>query len=95
MPIPYKTDEIEFWFARDLQRLFGYSKWENFLKVIDKAEIVCGKAGIETKDNFAKTTSPAPLDPAPLEGRGKPGPSRRAGQALQFCKQSGAGEGTR
>jgi len=26
----------EFWFARDLQNLLGYSKWENFAKVIEK-----------------------------------------------------------
>jgi len=30
-----KTDSgIEFWLARDLQHLLGYSKWDNFLKVI-------------------------------------------------------------
>jgi len=29
---------IEFWFARDLQVLLDYSKWENFVKVIEKAK---------------------------------------------------------
>lgn len=32
---------IEFWFARDLQHLLGYSEWRNFFKVITKAKISC------------------------------------------------------
>lgn len=51
----YKTDEIEFWFARDLQRLFGYRKRENFLSVIDKAKTACTKVGVNLEDNFAET----------------------------------------
>ena len=30
---------IEFWFARDLQNLLWYKKWDNFLNVIWKAKI--------------------------------------------------------
>ena len=33
--------EVEYWMARDLQTLFEYSTWENFLNVIDKAKISC------------------------------------------------------
>ena len=51
----YKTEEIEFWFARDLQRLLAYSKWENFEKVIDKAKVACEKSGINIEDNFAES----------------------------------------
>ncbi len=29
---------IECWSARDLQNLLGYTKWENFEKVIQKAK---------------------------------------------------------
>lgn len=36
-----KAEELEFWFARDLQHLLGYNKWENFLQVIEKAKIAC------------------------------------------------------
>jgi DNA-damage-inducible protein D len=35
-----KVSGIECWSARDLQELLGYSKWENFAKVIDK-RILC------------------------------------------------------
>ena len=30
-------DETECWSARDLQKLLGYSLWQNFCKVIAKA----------------------------------------------------------
>jgi len=29
---------VEFWLARDLQHLLGYAKWENFIKVVNKAD---------------------------------------------------------
>jgi len=52
----YKAGEVEFWFARDLQRLLGYTKWENFIKVIKKAQIACKNANQNTKDHFAEST---------------------------------------
>lgn len=47
-----ETDGIEYWFARDLQELLGYSKWENFIKVIDKAKIASTNAKQEISDHF-------------------------------------------
>ncbi|TAJ66637.1 MAG: DNA damage-inducible protein D [Chitinophagaceae bacterium] len=47
-----ETDGIEYWFARDLQELLGYSKWENFVKVIDKAKIAGANAKQEVSDHF-------------------------------------------
>ncbi len=44
---------IEFWFARDLQQLLGYSKWDNFKKVIHKSKISWEVTGNETLDHFA------------------------------------------
>lgn len=46
-------DGVEFWLARDLQRLLGYDKWDNFLKVIEKAKISCDISGHATSDHFA------------------------------------------
>lgn len=43
---------IEFWFARDLQHLLGYSKWENFTNVIVKAKISCEVTNNEVFDHF-------------------------------------------
>ncbi len=36
---------VECWRARELQGLLGYSKWENFEKVIQKAKDACINAG--------------------------------------------------
>ena len=47
-----ETDGIEYWFARDLQELLGYTKWENFVKVIDKGKTACTNAKQEVSDHF-------------------------------------------
>lgn len=47
-----ETDGVEYWFARDLQELLGYAKWENFIKVIDKAKIASTNAKQEVSDHF-------------------------------------------
>ena len=48
----HTEDDIEFWYARDLQNLLGYSKWENFSNVLEKANISCNKSGFLTSDHF-------------------------------------------
>lgn len=44
---------VEFWLARDLQHLLGYSKWDNFLSVVSKAKTACEVSGHEVTDHFA------------------------------------------
>jgi len=54
-----KTDTetgTEFWMARDLQVLLGYSQWRNFEQVIEKAKIACRNAGHDPKDHFAEVS---------------------------------------
>lgn len=49
-----KTDEgVDFWLARDLQSLLGYTKWDNFLTVINKAKTACASTGHLVTDHFA------------------------------------------
>ena len=43
---------VECWSARELQNLLGYSKWENFEKVIQKAKEACKNAGEEMEYHF-------------------------------------------
>ena len=43
---------IEFWFARDLQHLLGYTEWRNFTKVINKSRTSCETAGNAISDHF-------------------------------------------
>jgi DNA-damage-inducible protein D len=44
---------VEFWLARDLQFLLGYTKWDNFQNVLTKAKTACDVAGHEVADHFA------------------------------------------
>ena len=46
-------DGVVFWFARDLQHLLGYEKWDNFQNVISKAKTTCEISGQNISDHFA------------------------------------------
>ncbi len=49
----HTTEEgIEFWFARDLQQLLGYSEWRNFNNVIIKAKTSCEVSDNNISDHF-------------------------------------------
>ncbi len=48
--------EMEFWYARELQPLLGYSRWENFELVIKKAMVSCENAGGNVEDHFRGVT---------------------------------------
>ena len=47
-----ELEGIECWSARELQTLLGYSKWENFEKVIQKAKDACENAGEKIDYHF-------------------------------------------
>ena len=48
-----QDSNIEFWFARDLQRLLGYSDWKNFIRVLAKAKIACSNSKHSIQDHFS------------------------------------------
>lgn len=45
-------DNIEFWYARDLQQLLEYGEWRNFQAVLDKAIAACTESGNVSEDHF-------------------------------------------
>jgi len=47
-----EVNQVECWSARELQKLLGYSKWENFSNVIVKAKDACANVGHEVSDHF-------------------------------------------
>ena len=51
-----EKENIEFWYARDLQEQLGYTQWRNFLEVIKNAMISCESAGISVDDHFAEVS---------------------------------------
>lgn len=46
------NDGTEYWCARDLQTILGYTKWDKFTNIIDKAIISCKMSGFEPSDHF-------------------------------------------
>ena len=52
---------VECWSARELQELLGYSKWENFEKVIQKAKDACNNAGEEMGYHFPDIRKTIPM----------------------------------
>lgn len=46
-------DGHEYWFARELQPLLEYAKWDNFLTVVARAKEACVRSGNALSDHFA------------------------------------------
>lgn len=59
--ICYSYNGIDCWNARELQKLLGYSKWENFEKVILKAKDACKNAGEEVSNHFPDVRKTIPM----------------------------------
>lgn len=45
-------DGVEYWLARDLQHLLGYTEWRNFQLVLSKARTACEGSGHAVGDHF-------------------------------------------
>lgn len=48
----YEQDGIEYWLARELQELLGYTDWRNFTNAINKAKESCESTGEAVSDHF-------------------------------------------
>ncbi len=54
-------DGVEFWSARDIMVLLEYSKWENFIAVVEKAKISCKNNGQNVADHFPDVRKMVPV----------------------------------
>src|SRR3546814_4802817 len=49
----HHQEGTEYWLARELQELLGYTTWRSFEQVVDKAKTACAKARVPVADHFA------------------------------------------
>jgi DNA-damage-inducible protein D len=50
------NEQIEVWFARKLQILLGYTRWENFIIAVLRAAYSCKMQGVNVYDHFRDLT---------------------------------------
>jgi DNA-damage-inducible protein D len=48
----YEQTGVEYWLARELQVLLGYSEWRIFTHAIERAKESCISSGEKTSDHF-------------------------------------------
>ena len=49
-------NSIEVWYARELQEVLGYARWENFVTAVGRAIELCKTLGINVDDHFREVT---------------------------------------
>ncbi len=49
-------NDIEVWYARELQTVLGYARWENFVVAIGRAIESCKTLGVSVDDHFREVT---------------------------------------
>jgi len=50
------SEQVEIWFARELQEKLGYARWENFIVAIQRAVDSCKTQNINIDDHFREVT---------------------------------------
>ena len=50
-----KVEGVEFWSARDLQKLFEYKEWCGFENIVKKAVIACKNSSENVENYFVST----------------------------------------
>ncbi len=48
----FEQGGVEYWMARDVQKLLDYTEWRNFVLVIDKAKTACANSGQDIANHF-------------------------------------------
>lgn len=48
----FDENGVEYWLARELYPVLGYSRWQRFLPVITKAKEACASSSVNVEDHF-------------------------------------------
>lgn len=46
------SDSVEYWYARELQQLLGYSRWEDFERAVQRGITACENTGVPVENHF-------------------------------------------
>lgn len=46
------SDTVEYWYARELQQVLGYSRWEDFEKAVQRGITACENTGVPVENHF-------------------------------------------
>ena len=66
-----RAKKIEVWFARELQSVLGYARWENFTIAIGRAVESCKSQNINVDDHFREVTKMVALGSPQHQFRGQ------------------------
>jgi len=59
--VAHEFNGVVCWSARELQELLGYSNWQNFEKVLDKAKNACIQVGEKMEYHFTDVSKTIPM----------------------------------
>src|SRR5690349_19456391 len=66
----YTKKRVEYWEARDIQGILGYSRWEDFEKAVQRAKEACGSAGQDPDVWFRDAPKPIASGKGRLQYKG-------------------------
>ena len=46
------SDSVDYWYARELQQLLGYSRWEDFERAVQRGISACENTGVPVENHF-------------------------------------------
>lgn len=57
----FTEDGVEFWYARELQAVLGYTEWRNFVNILGRAKMACENSQIPIKECFVDVNKTSPM----------------------------------
>ncbi|MEW8613101.1 MAG: hypothetical protein AB2610_08130 [Candidatus Thiodiazotropha sp.] len=57
----HMANGAEYWLAREMQSILGYSEWRNFENAIERAKASCVSSGKRIENHFVDVTKMVPV----------------------------------